>query len=1337
METRLNDPATGRVIEEIQSRLNYLEQVGVGYLTLDRQSRTLSGGEVQRVALAAALGAELVNTLYVLDEPSVGLHPRDCLQLAAVLKHLRNLGNTIVVVEHDPQILAASDWLLELGPGAGQQGGHIVYFGPTSKAGPSPTGSLLAQQQRLEPAPASKAPTPERWIEIAGARAHNLQNIQVAIPLGLLTALTGVSGSGKSTLAENIIYRAVKRAKGKAGPRPGAFSQINGCHLLHDVVLVDQQPIGRTPRGNIVTYTKALDSIRKLLAGTEQARNLGLTPGHFSFNTAGGRCETCKGEGFHKIEMQFLADVFVTCPDCKGKRFTNKILEINYKGLNIASIFELSVSQALEFFKDTPAIVRALAPLSRVGLDYIRLGQPLNTLSCGEAQRLKLARQLGGTAQGPILFILDEPTTGLHIKDIRKLLDALREMVKRGHSILFIEHQMDMVAAADWVIDLGPEGGPRGGKVVCSGPPEKIAYCPDSYTGRFLKPILETAPRERFLRAAEAKSAYKSEKASRAIEIRGARHHNLADISLDIAHGKLVVLTGVSGSGKSTLAFDVIFAEGQRRYLETLAPYVRRYLKILEKPEVERMAGLSPTVAIEQRISHAGPRSTVATLTEIYHFLRLLVSKLGTVYCPGCGQALVHWSRRMMLESVAAMAPTGSLILAPVVNSRKGYHKQILAGAYQEGLEHARIDGRLVKLKPGIALDRFKPHTIELVMGRVQAGMQAEDISLLASKALDKSSGSLIILAPGSGMEKVFSSTGTCPDCGISVPRPDPLHLSFNSPSGACPVCEGTGRKGPGRSQTCPGCRGSRLKAQALAVRLAGKSIWDLVQHTSGELRQILERVKFSDRQLPVARPILSEINGRLDLMERLGLGYLSLARSGDTLSGGEAQRVRLAAQLGSNLTGVTYVLDEPTIGLHPRDNSLLIQAMQQLRDRGNTLIVVEHDEETIRAADLLIDLGPGAGRNGGQVVARGSLEDLRKEPASVTGAVLGHGTCRSKTASRPLAGADRLWVRSARVNNLKNIDVEIPLARLVCVTGVSGSGKSSLVKDTLAAGLQSLLAGRQIPGTCQAIEGWQKLKRVLEVDHSPIGRTPRSVPASYVGFLTHVRSLFAATAEARSRGYGPGRFSFNLPAGRCPECKGHGSPKIEMAFLPAVYVPCPLCRGKRFNADTLQVRYKGKTISDVLEMTFAEAQIFFSSVPAIGKAVELVCRVGLGYLQLGQPSPTLSGGEAQRIKLARQLARPDKGQTIYILDEPSTGLHTADIQLLLKVLQDLVDQGNTVMVIEHNLEIIRAADFIIDLGPEGGPEGGRIVTRGTPAQVACRTRISHTARYLRKYLNS
>jgi excinuclease ABC subunit A len=1345
LAVRPQDEASLLVLDEVRSRLAYLRDVGLSYLTLDRQSRTLSGGEVQRVALASALGSSLVNTLYVLDEPSIGLHPRDNHRLIRILQGLRNLSNTVVVVEHDPEIIRESDFLLDLGPQAGEKGGQVMYFGPTANVKGSLTGQYLKGERRISVKKQRHLPQKDQWLTITGAAENNLKDIEVRIPLGLFVCLTGVSGSGKSTLAEEILYKSAKRALGDPQGRPGQHKKIIGIDTIDDVVLVDQRSIGRTPRANALTYTKALDPIRQLLAGTVAAKANGFGPGTFSFNVAGGRCETCKGEGFEKVEMQFLSDVYITCPDCKGKRFKQEVLKVSYEGKSIDDILNMTVDQALQFFQNQKKILSALQPLADVGLDYIRLGQPISTLSGGEAQRLKLSRhvKLNGNVTAHRLFIFDEPTTGLHFDDIGKLLSALQRLVTSGNTVLVIEHNMDVVKTADWVIDLGPEGGDAGGRVVASGPPEKIAKNRLSHTGRFLKVYLEAKGRLKRAKSsqntvAESISGYSVPQKPGTIALKGAREHNLKDISLSVPQNELVVLTGVSGSGKSTLAFDILFAEGQRRYLESLAPYVRQYMKILERPEVDLVTGLAPTVAIEQRISHSSRRSTVATLTEIYHFLRLLYSKLGVQHCTGCGRRLTAQSKAAIEQQIRKRyAKKSGLLLACKVFGRKGFHKEVLSRALKKGFKKARIDGKITALKDGMALSRYREHTIEIVIG----SLPSANFDQLVANALEEGNGSLLIL-DRRGNEEVFSLSGICPTCGIGLEQLDPRLFSFNSQQGACPKCGGLGVHGHTPDEesvtrtVCRKCGGSRLKPQALAVKVGGYSIWDLVQKPARNVFDLIKTLTFNQRQRPIAEPVVAEILTRLSLLNQLGLSYLSLARSGDTLSGGEAQRVRLAAQLGSNLTGVCYILDEPTIGLHARDNRVLIDALQTLRDRGNSILVVEHDEETIRSADTIIDLGPGAGQDGGQVVATGVLADLKKVGSSVTGALLDGHPKKISSHLRPCGKGPRLTVAGATTNNLKKIRVDLPLGRLICVTGVSGSGKSSLLKETVYKGLRNRLLKKRFPaGECKDIKGWNRLQRVLEVDHSPIGRTPRSVPASYVGFLSDIRKLFSLTPAARARGYQPGRFSFNVAEGRCDACKGQGRPKVEMSFLPDVYVPCEICRGKRYNKETLAIQYKGKNIADVLEMTFAEAVRFFSAVPTIRRAVQFVCDVGLGYLCLGQPSPTLSGGEAQRIKLAKQLVKPPNGETLYILDEPTTGLHLADIQRLISVLQALVDEGNTVAIIEHNMEIIKEADYIIDLGPEGGDDGGQVVASGSPQELLNYAATSHTARSFAQYL--
>ena len=1340
------DLASQMILDEVRNRLKYLQEVGLDYLTLDRQSRTLSGGEVQRVALTSALGSSLVNSLYILDEPSIGLHPRDSHRLVRILKGLRDLKNTIVVVEHDSEIIRQSDLMLDLGPGAGARGGQVTYFGPTSRVNNSLTGQYLKGKKCIPLPKQRRKPEKSKWLTIKGAAAHNLKEINVQIPLGLFVCLTGVSGSGKSTLSEEILYKGLKRAKGDSQGRPGNHRGIEGVEQIDDAVLVDQRPIGRTPRANPLTYSKALDPIRRLLANTEQSRARGFGPGHFSFNVAEGRCETCKGEGFEKVEMQFLSDVFITCPSCRGKRFKKEVLEIAYNGKNIDEILSMTLDQALSFFEDQPKVKAALTPLRDVGLGYMRLGQPINTLSGGEAQRLKLSRYLRTGNARHQLFIFDEPTTGLHFEDIEKLLKALHRVVRQGNTVLVIEHNMDVIKSADWVIDLGPEGGDRGGQVVVTGPPEKVAAHTSSHTGKFLKNYLSgRRPRQTNGKPSSSVVSETLSDIASGITIRGAKEHNLRNLSLTIPRQELVVITGVSGSGKSTLAYDILFAEGQRRYLESLAPYVRQYVKILERPDVDSVSGLPATVAIQQRIAHTSRRSTVATLTEIYHFLRLLYSKLGHQHCPGCDRPLRKQTRQEMVNQIRdRYRGKKAILLAPKVAGRKGFHKEILAQALRRGYREARIDGKITPLRENMSLSRYHEHTIDLVAGR----LPTRSLDKMVGKALEESGGSLLILEGNldgdqraQSREEVFSLRGICPACGIGLQDLDPRLFSFNSKHGACDLCDGLGvldHAYEDKSEVCPKCDGSRLKPEALSVKIGGNSIWDLVQYPASHVHEVLENFSFVGDEVLIAKPILAEILARLSFMNRLGLSYLSLSRSGETLSGGEAQRIRLAAQLGSNLTGVCYILDEPTIGLHVRDNQMLLNALKDLKERGNSILVVEHDEETIRAADHIIDLGPGAGQGGGQMVASGKLPDLQKVNTSVTGASFNGRPHAITSHLRPYHELPSLKVSGAKAHNLKEIDVDFPLGTLICITGVSGSGKSSLLKETLYKGVRDrFLRKKHETGSCKEILGWKALERILEVDHSPIGRTPRSVPASYVGFLSEIRTLLARRPESRARGYRPGRFSFNLKGGRCEACKGHGSLKVAMSFLPDVYIKCEVCEGKRFNQETLGITYKGKNISEILELTFEEAASFFGAVPSIRRAVQVVTDIGLGYLRLGQPSPTLSGGEAQRIKLAEELAKPTRGRTLYILDEPTTGLHLADVENLVNVLQALVDKGNTVAVIEHNMEIIKEADYIIDLGPEGGDEGGRVVAAGSPVDILAHPNGSYTAQYLRKYLKA
>ena len=939
--------------------------------------------------------------------------------------------------------------------------------------------------------------------------------------------------------------------------------------------------------------------------------------------------------------------------------------------------------------------------------------------------------------------------------------------------------------------------------------------------------------------------------AERKIRIVGAKEHNLKNVDLEIPRDRLVVFTGLSGSGKSTLAFDTIYAEGQRRYVESLSSYARQFLGQMEKPDVELIEGLSPAISIDQKTTSKNPRSTVGTVTEIYDYLRLLYARIGIPHCPVCGREIKGQSVDQMTDRILAL-PEGTkiMLMAPVVRNRRGEHVKILENARKQGFVRARIDGELRELSEEIKLQKTNKHTIEIVVDRLvmRDGIRSRAADSLES-ALKIADGIVCVSVVG-GEDMIFSQNYACPDHDVSFGELSPRMFSFNNPFGACPQCAGLGiykkvapeliipdrrlsinrgavkgcgwtnekygtiarmymegladrygftldtpikdipedgvnailygtggemlklkRKLPTgvteyeapfegivnnlerryretssewsrweielfmHEHECPSCGGARLKKEILAVTVGGKNIFDFTRMSITEELDFLDSLTLTERDGFIARGIIKEIRSRLEFLKKVGLDYLTLSRSSGTLSGGESQRIRLATQIGSALTGVLYVLDEPSIGLHQRDNDKLIGTLKHLRDLGNTLIVVEHDEDTMRAADYIVDIGPGAGIHGGEIVAAGTLEDIEKCPRSITGQYLTGAKKIEIPSERRKGNGKFLTVYGAAQNNLKNIDITFPLGKFICVTGVSGSGKSSLINEILYKHLANELNGaKQFPGKFDRIDGAENLDKVIDIDQSPIGRTPRSNPATYTGVFTDIRKLFSETADAKKRGYQPGRFSFNVSGGRCEACSGDGIVKIEMHFLADVYVPCEVCKGARYNRETLEVRYKGKNISEVLDMTVEEGLRFFENQPAIKRKLQTLFDVGLGYVQIGQPSTQLSGGEAQRVKLATELSKRAGGNTIYILDEPTTGLHTADVHRLIDVLQLLVDGGNTVIVIEHNLDVIKCADHIIDLGPEGGFGGGTLVAQGTPEEIA-QCGSSYTGQYLKKLL--
>ncbi|MDR3110882.1 MAG: ATP-binding cassette domain-containing protein [Planctomycetaceae bacterium] len=1516
-------------IKEVRNRLGFLANVGLEYLSLGRTAPTLSGGEMQRIRLAGQIGSGLVGVLYVLDEPSIGLHPRDNDRLLATLEHLRNQGNTVVVVEHDEETMRAADLIVDFGPGPGIHGGNIVAFGTpddiveaaidienektaknakkntkrkssnddTDKTDDdtqsdsvnkiadtttSVTARYLAGVEKIEVPQVRRSIDTKRQLWIRGAAHNNLKNIDVAIPLGVLVCITGVSGSGKSSLVNDILVEVLMRDLNNGYGLPGRYREIEGLDLLDKMISIDQSPIGRTPRSNPATYIKLLDEIRHLFANLHESREKGYEAGRFSFNVTGGRCEACEGNGAKKLEMDFLADVWVTCPTCQGRRFNFETLSVRFKGKSIDQVLNMDVEEALVHFENIPKIKHKLQLFSDVGLGYMKLGQPSPTLSGGEAQRIKLARELVKRSTGKTLYLLDEPTTGLHFADIKLLLKVLQNLVDAGNTVLVVEHNLDVIKTADWIIDLGPEGGEAGGQLIAQGTPEQVAAVEKSYTGAALRKLFNSqSPLEQSNNAKLSGNKNKTVKTKKTkpptreaefLSIRNAEQHNLKTVSLELQRQKMTVFCGPSGSGKTSLAMDTIYAEGQRRYVESLGSYARQFVDQMPKPKVERIEGLSPAIAIEQKSTSHSPRSTVGTITEIHDFLRVLFARLGTPYCPVCDVPVGTQTIDEIIAKIWQHKTEQPLLIAAPIEIETGQHyTQIWDRLLTQGFTRVRIDGVTFKIDDKNSLpdiDRRRKHNVELVVDRVllsDGGVRAR-LADSVETALDFGGGVVHVVEYSPARTETQWKTYrhsrhlACERCGRSFEPLTPHHFSFNSPLGWCPHCEGLGVQS-GSSQTlflhdpklslaegavslfpnvknkmfvsmlnafsretgvpknvpfeqldarhrrtifhgcgdtwidadvdgsrikyqykglypaieeaarlvpgyrgmfeytgeveCSVCLGSRLRDDVSAVRFIGMTMDQVCRQPLDNLLRILTEWKPDQMENKVAGDLIHEVRNRLSFLVDVGLEYLTLSRPAPTLSGGEMQRIRLAAQIGSGLVGVLYVLDEPTIGLHPRDNHRLIGALQKLRDLGNTLLLVEHDRDVINQADAVVDFGPKAGQFGGEILAAGTPNEVMKSKKSVTGPFLSgkegipipmnrrvtmpevttnNGTSAKKVMNKKAvkkssktvmltqpSQIQTAWLKvlGARQNNLKSVDVAIPVGALTVVTGVSGSGKSSLIEDVLYNQLAKTLHRAQTtPGAHDKIEGLGFINKVIRVDQQPLGQTPTSNPATYTGLFESIRDLFAQLPEARVRGYTARRFSFNVPGGRCEKCEGNGQLKIEMHFLPDVWITCDVCGGKRYDKQTLEVLYHGHSIADVLEMPCGEALKLFANIPQIRRVLQTLCDVGLDYVSLGQAAPTLSGGEAQRVKLAAELSRPDTGKTLYLLDEPTTGLHFDDLAKLLKVLNRLVDVGNTVVIIEHNLDVIKSADWIIDMGPEAGLEGGYLVYAGTPESL-------------------
>ncbi len=1457
--TKDENKIAGPLLKEIKSRLSFMIEVGLHYITLDRAANELSGGEGQRTRLATQIGSKLQGVTYLLDEPSIGLANRDNHKLLNSLTTLRDGGNTVVVVEHDEDTLRSSDMLVDLGPKAGEEGGEVLFsMDPNNITKADAKGSITARyllglDEISIPVERRKS---ETFLVLKGAQHNNLKNINVKFPIGNFISITGVSGSGKSSLVTDTLYPILVNTLHNGTQRVGKHRKLEGIENIDKAVVINQSPIGRNPRSNPATYTKVLDHIRDLFAKMPTAKVRGYSKTRFSFNTKIGRCEACKGHGYNTIEMSLLPDVEVECEICKGRRFDDETLKIKFAERSIADILDMTVSRAMKVFENQPKILRILQTLSDVGLDYIKLGQPSTTLSGGEAQRIKLSRELAKKSTGQTMYLLDEPTTGLSFEDIKKLLAVLQKLVDMGNTIVIIEHNLDVIKTADHVIDLGPDGGEdNGGYLVAEGTPEKIMECEESFTGQALKKVLLEGYEEDW----EAKKAVLDEDLdpSQYLHIRGASKNNLKSINLDIPKEQLVVITGPSGSGKSSLAIDTLFAEGQRRFIESLSSYARQFLVKAERADVEDIIGLTPSIAIHQHSISKNPRSTVATTTEIYDYLRLLFAKIGIPHCPVCkivlkARTVDEVSKLIEIESFKKSV----IIASSLTNGEEIDVQKTIKELVKQGYSRVIIEGKEYHVDD--AIKKRKTSLFSVVVDRIN--IKEKDLSRLAEaiEAAVKLGKGRVELYYNS-KKNTYSIYPECIDHDYEAPEEmHPRLFSFNHYSGSCTSCTGLGSirkldvrkivrnwdktilegaispytyqrlakpnswrrsmlqsiadyydftldtpmkdltpqqldalfygsKGeilklkyqrererssseftktaewegliprwekwlsePSESRysreykerynkyyteyKCPDCNGRKLKPEILAITVSDKSINDLATSAVDEFLDFLENVKLSKRDRKISERIILELKKRAQYLVDVGLSYLTLNRRSSTLSNGEAQRIRLASQVGSGLVGVTYLLDEPTIGLHPKDINRLLITLKKLRDNGNHVIVVEHDEAIIKESEYMVELGPMGGDQGGEIISEGPTSEILEREDSLTAKYLSKEH-RILTPEIRRKANNHILVKGAAENNLKDIDVEFGLGTITAVTGVSGAGKSSLVIEILQKGLERALLQKKIEvGKYKSLTGYEELSKIIVVDQSALSKSRRSNPATYLGVFDEVRKFYSKLPESRASGFDPGHFSYNTNKGQCHECHGLGMKRIELLFLSDVWLQCPVCKGKKYKKKVLLARYKQKTISDILDLTISEACELFKEIEKIYFPLKIADDVGLGYLRMGQPTTTISGGEAERLKITRELAKKGLGKNLYLIDEPSQGLHYYDIEKLIIVLQKLANEGNTIVFIDHNMDLVKIADSVIDLGPEGGKKGGHIVATGTPEEIAIKE-AGYTWEYLKNAL--
>lgn len=1410
------------LLQEIDRRITFLLQLRLDYITLHRASNTLSGGELQRVHIIAHLGLGITGATYILDEPSIGLHARDSERLIAVLHALRDQGNTVLVVEHDEDIIRQADEIVDVGPGAGRFGGEIVAQGTVEdimRNKRSITGRYLAMKRQkflpMERTFSGKA------LSILGATHHNLKNVDVIIPLEALTVITGVSGSGKSSLIIDILYPAISNKIHRSHLPIGKHRKITGMEHIDKIIAIDQSPIGRSSRSNPATYIKLFDDIRSLFAKLPSSLAEGFAKSRFSFNLSDGNCSGCRGMGYVRIDMDFLEDQREVCLLCNGKRFDPETLKITYHGKNIFDILEMSIRDAREFFSSIPAIRRKLELLEKVGLGYIVLGQSSATLSGGEAQRMKLAKELVRPNTGKTLYILDEPTTGLHISDIANVIQIIQELVEKKNSAIVIEHHLDFISIADHVIDLGPDGGEKGGRVVFAGRPKSLAQ-QSTHTGRALKKM-HSHHRSQSLSFIPQPPSH--------IEVIGASHNNLQNVSAQIPIGKITACTGLSGSGKSSFAFDTIYSEGQRRYTSTLSPYMRQFVSQMPPAKVEKISGLSPTIAVEQKKHTGTPRSTLGTMTEIYDYLRLIFCTVGEAYCPESGERLVSITKEYVQKQILSLPPQTRVVVLSPMQPVSSFEKTLLR-LQRDGFSRVRLNGIYFEITDEIPWDPKQKNSLQLVIDRfiIKEGIEPRVMSAI-ELALSRSPGEVVVATEGS--ELFFNLAFAAPKTGKSYPSLTPHIFSFNNREGMCPVCQGLGFTWgahveydetflsltaikilkalwreyhyadsfiavvlkfldiPGKKllkdlsqeelflfvrgsatpfeyaglewkwkginsileeiaaskstslsselfallqqHRCAACKGSRLSPLPSGVTVGGLTILDVCTSLFSRLLPWLDSLR---NRAAIVEPV-EQIRKRLTILSTLGLDYLTLDRTAPTLSNGESQRAMLSKQLATELTGCLYVLDEPTVGLHPHNTEMLLHSLQKLCSLGNTILMIENDPSMIRKSDYIIDFGPGAGPSGGKIVAQGTYAAIKSDPNSVTGKYvdpLGMPLLRKKIRK----AEETLDITKASKNNIHNLSLSIPLRQMICVTGVSGSGKTTLVREILYPLLRQSTAkfsSHFVPDSgIGAISGLSSIQSVIYMSSSSIGTTNRADINTFIDLAPVLRQFFAALPQAQMRSLTPKHFSYNHIAGMCMQCYGIGVQSIDLQFLPKVEIPCKGCLGQRLNPLSLTISYRGKTLGQLLQYRIDEVVSLLPPHPKIIKIVDVLQQVGLSYLLLGQPLHSLSTGEAKRLQLAKELLKKQTKHTLYIFDEPSIGLHPSDVQSLLGVFHGITRKGHSIVLIEHNIDIIANSDYIIDMGPGSGNNGGKIIAQGTPEQIA-KAKESYTGKYLRSIL--